>query len=283
MMVLNYTVTKEGLLLDFLKSRDLSKKAVTAIKHRGGKLEVNGTEQNVRYQLAPGDRVTVTFPPEPKGLSLEPWDFPLEIVYEDDWLLVINKPSGIPVIPTRRYPDGTLANALMHYYEQIGLESTVHFVNRLDKDTSGLLVVAKYRHVHHLLTGDIKQVERRYLARVNGCPNPLKGTVDAPIARLEEGNVLRGVREDGQRSVTHYEVLESNGTTSLVECRLETGRTHQIRVHMSYLGCPLVGDSLYGDTSNIGGGQHLTSYYLAFKHPLTGEHLKFIQKEEAKF
>jgi len=231
--------------------------------------------------LVPGDLVTVAFPPEPMGKSLEPWDLTLNIVYEDEWLLVIDKPSGIPVIPTRRYPDGTLANALVHYYGQIGLDSTVHFVNRLDKDTAGLLVVAKYRHVHHLLTTDIKQVQRRYLAWVNGCPHPLKGTVNAPIARLEEGSVLRGVREDGQPSVTHYEVLKRDGWKSLVECRLETGRTHQIRVHMSYIGCPLVGDSLYGDTSNMGGGQHLTSCFLAFKHPLTGKHLEFIKKEEA--
>jgi len=276
MMKLSFAATKEESLLHFLKSHELSKKAITAIKHRGGRIEVNGKAETVRFMLQSKDQVTVVFPAEPRGDGLEPWDEPLSIVYEDDYFLVIDKPAGIPVIPTRRYPDKTLANALIHYYDAKGISSTVHFVNRLDKDTSGLLVVAKYRHIHHLLTKNLKEVKRKYLALVYGCPDLRSGTVDAPIARLEELSVKRGVRADGQASVTHYRVLEQQGGISLVECELETGRTHQIRVHMAHIGCPLVGDSLYG---NDEGGQQLHSYYLSFIHPITKEGLAFESKK----
>ena len=274
MLKLTYIADKSQPLLAFLKSREISKKAVTALKHRGGRIEVNGTPQTVHYPLAPEDEIGIYFPKEDRGSGLSPWDFPLSIVFEDDYLLVLNKPAGIPVIPTLRYPEKTLANALIHYYDEIGIPSTIHFVNRLDKDTSGLLIVAKYRHIHHLLTKDIKQIQRRYLARVIGTPNPPSGLIDAPIARLQEGSVKRGIHPDGQPARTHYQLLDSHPphlpNTSTIECRLETGRTHQIRVHMSHLGHPLLGDTLYGGPpGETTPGQHLHSYYLSFTHPLT--------------
>ncbi len=211
------------------------------------------------------------FPKEERSEGLTPYDFLLDIVFEDEYLLVVNKPAGIPTIPSIRHPYQTLANALIHYYNQQMIESTVHFVNRLDRDTSGLLVIAKYRHIHHLMTQDVKQIKRRYYTLVKGHLKK-SGLVKAPIARLEEGHVKRGVREDGDYALTRYQVLEIKGENTLVECELETGRTHQIRVHMDYLGHPLVGDTLYDEQACLLEEGHLLhSYYVSFIHPMTKE------------
>ena len=155
-------------LLNFLKKQEISKKAIVATKHRGGDLTVNGQHQTVRYILQEGDILTVIFPPEERSVGLSPYEYELDIIFEDEYLLVINKPAGIPTIPSIRHPHETLANALIHYYNEQGIHSTIHFVNRLDRDTSGLLVVAKYRHIHHLMTKDVKQIKRKYFTLVKG-------------------------------------------------------------------------------------------------------------------
>ena len=143
-----------------------------------------------------------------------------DIVFEDDYLLVINKPAGIPTIPSIRHPHQTLANALVHYYNLKEIESTIHFVNRLDRDTSGLLVVAKYRHIHHLMTKDVKQIKRKYYTLVKG-HFTTTGTIKAPIARLQEGNVKRGVREDGDQAITHYRVIEKQDENNSLNVSLK--------------------------------------------------------------
>ncbi|EFF64694.1 RluA family pseudouridine synthase [Turicibacter sanguinis] len=262
----------QTLLLNFLKKQDISKKAIVATKHRGGNMEVNGEHQNVRYLLKEGDVLVITFPEEERSTGLTPYEMPLDVVYEDEYLLVINKPAGIPTIPSLRHPEKTLANALIHYYNEHEIASTIHFVNRLDRDTSGLLMVAKYRHIHHLLTKDVKQIKRKYYTLVKGVMEKNSGTVHAPIARESEGNVRRCVRADGDDSITHYQVLEVWEKLTLVECELETGRTHQIRVHMNYLGHPLVGDTLYDEFAlELEEGHLLHSYELSFTHPITKE------------
>jgi len=182
-LTLQYDVQEPTVLRNFLQREGISRKAITTLKHRGGKTLVNGEATKVHHELQVGDVVTISFPPEKvsEGLVLEPMQ--LDIVYEDDYLLVINKPAGIPVIPSRAHPRGTLAGGIIHYYQQVGIASTVHLVNRLDKETSGLLIVAKYRHIHHLLTRDIKQIQRKYYALVSGIPSELQARIQAPIAR----------------------------------------------------------------------------------------------------
>lgn len=278
-LTLTYEISAEDhqtLLLNFLKKQEISKKAIVATKHRGGKIEVNGVHQNVRYVLKQGDQLIITFPEEERSTGLTPYHMPIDVIYEDDYLMVINKPAGIPTIPSLRHPEKTLANALIHYYNEHQIASTIHFVNRLDRDTSGLLMVAKYRHIHHLLTKDIKQIKRKYYTLVKGKMNHTSGTVHAKIARESDGNVRRCVREDGDDATTHYRVLELWQEATLVECELETGRTHQIRVHMNYLGHPLIGDTLYDeDASELEEGHLLHSYELSFIHPITKQFYLF--------
>jgi len=259
-------------LKDFLKQQNLSKKAIVAIKHQGGNICVNGRKQTTRAILKTGDLVGVTFPDEQVSSLLQPLTMPLEIIYEDDFLLVINKSAGLATLPTGNH-DISLANGILAYYQKIGLSSTVHFINRLDKDTSGLLVVAKYRHIQHQLTRNLKTITRKYYALVRGILKT-DGLIDAPIARLNADSVKRVVHPSGKRAITHYEVVKHYLGSTLIKCTLKTGRTHQIRVHMSHLGYPIVNDPLYGD-GNKGDMQLLHSYFLAFTHPLTGELLSF--------
>ena len=272
-LILKYTISKDeaGIsLLTLLKKNDISKKTTIAIKHRGGKLLVNDEPKIVHHILSEGDQVTVIFPEESRSSGLIGYKMNLNIIFEDDYLLVIDKPSGIATIPSLRHPHKTLANGIIYYYDEQGIDSTIHFVNRLDRDTSGLLVVAKYRHIHHLLTQDIKQIKRKYVALVKGELLKQRDVINEPIAREKEGNVKRCVREGGQGSITHYHVLEKRNQATVVECELETGRTHQIRVHMSHLGHPLIGDTLYDEKAiELDGGHLLHSYKLSFKHPIT--------------
>jgi len=265
---------------DFLKDQNFSKKAVIALKHRGGRICVNGTERTTRYLISASDIVTITFADEPVSSTLLPVKMEIDVVYEDDFLLVVDKKAGLPVIPTGSYDIG-LANGLLAYYQEIGLKSTVHFVNRLDKDTSGLLVVAKYRHIHHLMTAKEGSITRKYYALVAG---NLKNsfTIDQPIFRPSATSVVRVVHPDGQRAITNIELITHYGGNTLLSCTLETGRTHQIRVHLAHSGHPILNDPLYGN-GTPDDQQLLHSYLLEFDHPLTGEKLTFETVIPARF
>ena len=201
---------------------------------------------------------------------------PLDILYEDQDLLIINKDGYTPVHPSQGHHGDTLANFLMAYYDQIGLRAAFHPVNRLDRGTSGLMAVAKHPHAHELLQQQLQdgRLTRTYLAVCQGVPDPLTGTVDAPICR-EPGSVLRRmVSPEGADARTHYEVVEQSGGRSLVRLQLETGRTHQIRVHMTHMGCPLVGDFLYGtETEELPDRFALHSASIRLFQPVTGEEI----------
>lgn len=237
---------------------------------------LNDTETPGWIRTKPGDVVKITLPDEKS--SFEPEDIPVYPVYEDNDILIINKQPGIIVHPTKGYPSGTVANALMHYMEDTGQSFKIRFVNRLDMDTSGLLVIAKNAYCQNHYTSQMKSntVEKRYISIVKGIVESDRGIIDLPIGRPDPDNVARGVMEGGAPSVTYYTVLErfyGKGYT-LVELLLETGRTHQIRVHMSHIGHPVLGDWLYGGVNeDLIGRQALHAAKLSFTHPITGKRM----------
>ncbi|WP_040204556.1 RluA family pseudouridine synthase [Neobacillus jeddahensis] len=269
---------KAGMLLkDFLKIEDISRTALTDIKFKGGNIFVNDVEVNVRYKLMVGDKLTVIFPPEIPSEGMKGEDIPLTIVYEDEFLLVVNKPAGMNTIPSREHPFGSLANALIGYYQRRLLQATTHIVTRLDRDTSGLVLIAKHRHVHHLFSKMQQngQVKRTYAALTSGSVEANSGTIVAPIGRKVTSIIEREVREDGQYACTHYQVIRRHRHFSQIELRLETGRTHQIRVHMSYIGHSLLGDDLYGGDTAYIKRQALHCKKITFTHPLLGKEMTF--------
>ncbi len=262
---------------EFLKSQSISKAALTDIKFKGGKILVNGREENVRYSLKSGDQLFVLFPPELPSSGLIPEKIPLNIIHEDEYILIVQKDYGMNTIPSREHPTGSLANALVSYYHEQGIEATTHIVTRLDRDTSGLVLIAKHRHIHHLLSEQQKagDVKRKYIAFAEGEIAPLSDAINEPIGRCADSIIKREVREDGQSAITHYRVLAQNNHFSIVELSLETGRTHQIRVHLAYKGNPLLGDDLYGGKRKDMERQALHCFFLMFIHPVTKQTMTF--------
>ncbi len=229
--------------------------------------------------------------PEPEVLEVLPQDIPLDIVYEDDDLLVVNKPRGMVVHPAPGNPDGTLVNAIL--YHCAGRLSTINgvirpgIVHRIDKDTSGLLMIAKNDMAHSSLAAqlEVHSITRKYTAIVYNNFADDEGTVDAPIGRDPKNRLRQAVVPGGRRAVTHYRVIERLGHFTLVEASLETGRTHQIRVHMAYIKHPLLGDTVYGPAKNSFGaeGQMLHAGVLGFNHPRTGEYMEFSAEPPSEF
>lgn len=273
------TDKEEGITIkEFLQRNSISKRALTEIKLHGGDLLINFSHVTVRRLLEKGDRLTVIFPMEVVSSTLLAEKIPLDIVYEDEMLLVVNKPAFMNTIPSREHPTGSLANALIAHYEGIGLTASPHIVTRLDRNTSGLVLIAKHRHIHHLLSESQKRkhVKREYEAIVEGTVLFNSGTIEAPIGRKKDSIIERTVVDDGQYACTHYQVLTRLENMTHVKLQLETGRTHQIRVHMAHIGHPLVGDDLYGGSTKYLNRQALHCRRLCFPHPMLGERMEFI-------
>nr|WP_245830964.1 RluA family pseudouridine synthase [Sediminibacillus massiliensis] len=273
------------LIKEFLQNQGFSRRILKAVKFEGGRISLNGKDVTVRQHLKTDDELEVIFPPEQRGDRMEAEELDLDIVYEDEDVLVLNKRAGIATIPSRNHPKGTIANGLLAHYERKDLDYTVHIVTRLDKDTSGLLLVAKHRFSHSALSFAQKQgkINRRYTAGIEGTLAMKCGTIDAPIGRKSDSLIEREVRADGQYAVTHYQVRKEFQDRTSVEVRLETGRTHQIRVHFAHLGHPLLGDTLYGGTTKYINRQALHCHSLEFNHPATKERMHFTAKAPEDF
>ncbi|MBC9824893.1 RluA family pseudouridine synthase [Carnobacterium inhibens] len=245
-----------------------------------GHVTVNGETLKANYKVQTEDHIHII---EPELVSLEVLaeDIPIEIVYQDEDVVVVNKPQGMVVHPSAGHQTGTLVNALMYHINDLsGINGTIRpgIVHRIDKDTSGLLMVAKNDAAHEKLAAQLKDKTslREYVALVHGVIPHEKGTIDAPLGRSKQDRKKQDIIDDGRAAVTHFRVLERFKDFTLVSLKLETGRTHQIRVHMKYIGYPLAGDPVYGPRKTLEGkGQFLHAKTLGFKHPTTEEFLTF--------
>ena len=273
-----FTADKAGERLDVFCAR-VSDNTRSAVQRMiiNGDVTLNGAPAKSKDKLRTGDAVTIAFRP-PEEVDIVPQDIPIDIVYEDADIAVIDKPKGMVVHPAPGNPDGTLVNALMYHLDGlsgIGGEIRPGIVHRIDKLTSGLVVVAKNDMAHTSLAAQLKDhsAHRTYIAIVDGNIKEDSGTVDAPIARDSRDRKRMAVVPGGRRAVTHWEVIARYPGYTHVRCRLETGRTHQIRVHMAYLGHPILGDTVYGAKKSVPGltGQCLHAVGLQFIHPRTKE------------
>ena len=243
-----------------------------------GRVRVNGKPASKSARLSGGETVTVDVP-QLRETALPPQDIPLDVVYEDDDVIVVNKPTGLVVHPAPGHPDGTLVNALLHHcgdsLSGIGGEKRPGIVHRIDRDTSGLIIAAKNDAAHLALSAQLKDhsLSRTYECLVTGNMKQDSGTVDAPIGRSSADRKKMAVVPTGRRAVTHWEVVARYPGVTHLRCRLETGRTHKIRVHMAYIGHPILGDTVYGTKKPVPGltGQCLHATGLRFIHPRTGE------------
>lgn len=245
-----------------------------------GVVFLKGQPLKANYKVKAQDEIVIQIP-EPETLDLVPENLDLEIVYEDEDVAVINKPQGMVVHPSAGHSHGTLVNGLLYQLSNLSTINDVvrpGIVHRIDKDTSGLLMVAKNDAAHESLAAQLKAKTslRKYVALVHGNITHEKGTIEAPIGRSKVNRKMQAIREDGKPALTHFTVLERFGDFTLVELQLETGRTHQIRVHMQYIGFPLAGDPTYGPKKTLkGNGQFLHAKLLGFTHPRTNEKMVF--------
>lgn len=267
-----------------IKEKDFSRSAIQRMIEEGNIL-VNNQPTKVSYKILLEDKITI-IKQEPKEIELKPEDIPLDIVYEDNDILVVNKQKGLVVHPGNGNPDGTLVNAIMNKCKDslsgIGGEIRPGIVHRIDKDTSGLLIIAKNDKAHINMSEQIKnhEVKKTYIALVRGKTKENKATIDMPIARSNKDRTKMAVSKDGKQAITHFEVIERFENYTLLKINIETGRTHQIRVHLSQIGYPIVGDFVYSNGKNPFNvqGQMLHSFRLEFNHPITGKEMQLEAK-----
>ena len=269
----------ENMRLDtYIASKyDISRTMVQKLIEEGNVL-VNEKEKKISYKVQIGDNIKINIP-KPQETNIKPENIPIDIVYEDNDIIVVNKPKGMVVHPANGNSDGTLVNAIMAICKGslsgIGGEIRPGIVHRLDKDTSGLLIIAKNDRAHVNMSNQIKnrEVKKIYIALVRGNVNEEEATINMPIGRSTKDRKKMAVRKDGKEAITHFKVLKRYSKYTLLEVKIDTGRTHQIRVHMSEIGHPIIGDTAYSNGKNefSVSGQMLHAKSLDFKHPKTGK------------
>ena len=283
-MELRHTATRAGRLSSFLREEmQMSAGLMNRLKWQD-KLFVNGVPQHTDFQVSPGDVITVPLEAETPEYPAE--EGPLTILYEDAYLLAVDKPAGMLIHPSRSRLTGTLANFVQGYYQKTGQRCAFHPLTRLDRDTFGVVLLAKNAHIHTLLQS--LPVQKTYHALTFGEPEADAGAIDAPIARKPLPSLLREVREDGKPSLTEFRVLERNPESCKLELRPITGRTHQLRVHCAHMGYPILGDPQYGSpesqalSQTLGlSTQCLCAAKLELPHPITGQPLVICSRMDA--
>ena len=284
-MELKHTATREGRLSSFLLGElNMSSGLMNKLKW-GDSIRVNGQPQRTNYPVRPGDVITVTMEePEPEYPAQ---DGPLTILYEDDHLLAVDKPAGMLIHPSRSRNTGTLANLVVGYYQKTGQHCAFHPVTRLDRDTFGIVLLAKNAHAHMRM--QIVPLEKVYHALVFGGPEEDRGTIDLPIARKPLPSLLREINPEGKPSVTEFTVLERRGENTKLALKPITGRTHQLRLHCAHMGYPILGDPQYGSEASLEysrqlglSSQLLCAKKLTFSHPITAEQLHLQSQMDAE-
>ena len=268
----NYNTVNDVLINEFQFSSRLMSKLI-----KNKKIYLNNSFCDTRKCINYNDEIIVDLSGKENNSNIVATNMDLDIIYEDDWFLVVNKNPGIAVHPSSLHYSDSLSNGIKFYFDKIGLKKKIRVVNRLDNNTSGIVVFAKCEYIHEQFSKQMMQhiFQKEYLCIINGFLDNSYGIIDLPIDRKQGSIIERCIDKNGQKSITHYEVLKTFSDYSLVKCILETGRTHQIRVHFSAIGHPLLGDTLYGIASNLINRQALHSNKIDLIHPITKEHLSF--------
>lgn len=268
-----YTVLRQVLKKEF----NISNRLLTKLK-KNACIKVNGNNCYIDFKINSGDVITVNIDFIEESENIIPIKMDLNIIYEDESFVIVNKPPFLPVHPSFLHYEDTLSNGVKYYFDSIGLKRKIRPVNRLDKDTSGLVVFAKNEYIQECFIKQMqaKVFEKEYIAVLEGNMPSMSGTINAPIARKDESIIERCINNKGETAITNYTVLENLDDYCIVKFKLETGRTHQIRVHSKYIGHPILGDTLYGKASDLINRQALHAYKIKFVHPIKKEHLEFI-------
>jgi 23S rRNA pseudouridine1911/1915/1917 synthase len=272
--ILNYTIQENDKTVKRVLKENLNfSSRLSKRLEENSKIFLNGKAVKLNKSVFKGDELSIEFDEEEDEYAAV--DIPIDIIYEDEGLLIVNKQPHMVVHPTRSHQDNTLANGVAYYFKNKGIKRKVRFVNRLDMNTSGIVIIAKNPYVHNQLAEQMKEnsVEKYYYAIVEGVLRG-EGTINEPIVRLREEDIVRVVHPSGKESITHYRAEKTFNNMTLVKLKLITGRTHQVRVHMKHIGHPIVGDTLYGKESTLIDRQALHCYEMKFINPLSGEDLR---------